>query len=155
MSPISEQLFRSSLSHVRRELKALGFNKKKVMATKVSRTFVPSFRKQAYFTSDGEIFIPILQPKRNVRDMLRHEYGHALLFYYPSIGSRKGFVVFGGTTDCNDYVSKYAMTKPEEDFCETFMVYMKFKGKLKNKCSQRLQEKWSFIRKIRSYAASS
>jgi hypothetical protein len=145
MSPISDQLFRSSLRHVRRELKTLGLAKKKVMETKVSRTIIPSFKKQAYFTHDGEIFIPILQAKKGVRDMLRHEYGHAFLFHYPEITAYKGFLYFGHTTDSRDYVSGYAMTDSDEDFCETFMQYLKHRGVPQKHYSPRLMKKWHFI----------
>lgn len=149
MSPISDQLFRSSLRHVRRELKTLGLGRKKVMETKVSRTIIPSFKKEAYFTHDGEIFIPILQSKKNVRDMLRHEYGHALLYNYPKIAASKGFLYFGHTTDPEDYVSRYAMTNADEDFCETFTKYLKHRGVPRKHYSPRLMKKWRFITSLR------
>jgi len=156
MAPISETLFKNSLRHVRRELKTLGFGTKKIMKTKAARTLMPSLTKQAYFTQDGRIFVPILQSKkRNVRDMLRHEYGHALLFHYPKIQYLKGFSVFGQTKEPDDYVSKYSMRDPIEDFCETFMYYLKRKGKPPCDLSANLKKKWDFIaalaRRFRSY----
>ena len=154
MAPISNQLFRRSLRRVRRELKTLGFGKKKVMETKVSRTIVPSIKKQAYFTHDGEIFVPIFQSKRGVRDMLRHEYGHALLYNYPRITASKGFSYFGHTTDPEDYVSGYAMKHPDEDFCETFMKYLKHGGVARKHYSPRLMKKWHFIASLRDRRSS-
>lgn len=147
MSPINKKLFQDSVRYVRKELKTMKFGKKKIMNTKVSRTLMPSIRKKGYFTKDGEIFVPIFQSRMGVRDILRHEYGHALLYQYPGIKDREGFSLFGHTTDVNDYVSHYAMTNPEEDFCETFMAYMKKKGKMpkRNDYSMRLRRKWRFI----------
>jgi len=146
MSPINKKLFQDSLRHVRRELKTMKFGKKKIMETKVSRTLMPSIIKKGYFTDEGEIFVPILQSKMGVRDILRHEYGHALLFQYPSIKQKEGFDLFGYSTNTDDYASDYAMVNPEEDFCETFMVYMKTKGKFPwNEGSPRLKKKWQFI----------
>lgn len=149
MSPINDSLFRSSLRHVRRELKTLGFGTKKMLKTKASLTLLPSIMKQSYFTKDGKIYVPRWQSKkRNVRDMLRHEYGHALLFHYPQIKHSKGFQIFGHTNDHNDYVSDYAMTVPVEDFCETFMAYLKHKGKPPCHLSPRLKKKWAFISRL-------
>jgi hypothetical protein len=149
MAPISNELFQNSLRHVRRELKTLGFDKKGMLETKVSRTLIPSLRRQAYFHK-GEIFIPILQSRKNVRDMLRHEYGHALLYYFPEIMATKGFRNFCNSSDINDYVSRYAMTNPDEDFCETLMKYMKHGGKFPRKnVSPELMKKWRFISGLR------
>jgi hypothetical protein len=156
MAPISNELFRNSLRHVRRELKTLGFNRKKVMETQVSRTPLPSFRKQAYFTHDGKIFVPMFQSKKNVRDMLRHEYGHSLLFNYPKIAMKNEFINFGHSIDVNDYLTNYAMKNPDEDFCETFMTYMKHHGKLPHKhVSPRMMKKWRFINGLRTRRGSS
>jgi hypothetical protein len=156
MTPISNELFQNSLRHVRRELKTFGFDKPKVMKTKVHRTIIPSLRKQAYFTSDGEIYIPILQSKHHVRDKIRHEYGHSLLFHYPWIMGLRGFSSFGHSAERVDYVSQYAMTGPEEDFCETFMLFLKFKGKLpKRYGSVLIRKKWKFINSLRRCPGSS
>lgn len=156
MSPINKRLFESSVRHVRRELRTMKFGKRKIMKTKVSRTLLPSITKKGYFTDDGQIFIPILQSKRGVRDILRHEYGHALLFHYPSIRTKKGYTYFGHTSDPNDYISNYAMSDPEEDFCETFMVYIKNRGEIqRQKLSPVLMEKWRFITALkRSFGSS-
>jgi len=156
MTPISNELFQNSLRHVRRELKTLGFDRPKVMKTKVQRTIVPSLRKQAYFTDDGEIYIPILQSRRHVRDKIRHEYGHALLFHYHGITGRSGFSCFGHSRNRDDYVSQYAMTGPEEDFCETFMLFLRHRGKLPKKyLSPRIKEKWRFVNSLRTCSGSS
>jgi hypothetical protein len=151
MAPIDKKLFAASVNHVRREFKKLGFARKKLMNTKIVRTHIPSIRKRGYFTSEGVIYIPVLQQKKGIKDVLRHEYAHALLFHYPKIKGIERFALFGHTKNQDDYISHYAMTNPEEDFCETFMAYIKHKGKLPYKrASSRLKHKWSFITSLRS-----
>jgi hypothetical protein len=82
--------------------------------------------------------------------MLRHEYGHAFQYHYPEIMHSKGFRSFGHTTNAEDYVSEYAMTNPDEDFCETFLKYLKHRGKIPRKYrSPRLLRKWRFIASLR------
>ena len=47
------------------------------------------------------------------------------------------------------YVSDYAKTMPMEDFAETFMVYLKYKGKIpKSFTHKKLIAKWSFIKRV-------
>ncbi len=75
----------------------------------------------------------------SIRDVLRHEYGHALAVEHPSLIRRsKTFKrVFGDAYDSDEspegynsmnHVSKYAATNPAEDFAESFMVYLRVKG---------------------------
>jgi hypothetical protein len=128
-------------------LKRCGLATKKMMKTKAQRTLIPSITKEAYFTEDGRIFVPIWQSrKRCVRDMIRHEYGHALLYHYPTISQSKKFQdTFCNSSDRDDYVTQYAMRDPIEDFCETFMLYMKYKGLPRTHLSENLKKKWDFI----------
>ena len=106
----------------------------------------------------GHIFIPALAPSGSVRDVLRHEAGHALAHYYPSLIRRAVAFrrVFGGTYDqpdpgggkSSDFVSKYAATNPCEDFAETFMFYMKHRGRKPARFRGRIIAKWAFIRRL-------
>jgi Putative zinc-binding metallo-peptidase len=89
----------------------------------------------------GNIYIPkwILlhgpwQNRGSLRDLVRHEYGHALMWHFEEEGESKEFIKpFGGSYSSNSgspmfadcYVSKYAMTNPAEDFAETFMHYLR------------------------------
>ena len=76
----------------------------------------------------------------SMRDVLRHEYGHAFAVEHPSLVRRcRRFVdVFGGRYDdeehadeylTRDFVTPYAATSPSEDFAETFMTYVRCGGK--------------------------
>ncbi|MBO4621013.1 MAG: hypothetical protein J5654_13010 [Victivallales bacterium] len=117
-----------------------------------------------YFSSDQNIHIPTFciaamlpnGEKRILADVLRHEYGHALEGKYWKFFHCKEFRdVFGkpyGTsksldTNANHYVSTYAMTCSQEDFAETFMYYIKYKGKVPLKWSDNraIRIKWLFI----------
>lgn len=90
----------------------------------------------------GHIYIPqwVLghgpwQQRGSLRDVVRHEYGHAVAHYYPRLIQRSSHFskTFGGRyanptpgkgTDC-DYVSSYAKTCAAEDFAETFMFFLR------------------------------
>ncbi len=77
-------------------------------------------------------------------DVLRHEFGHALATLYPRALSqgglfRKAFDAKYGPKPAPDIdpdnwefdcVSAYAATETREDFAETFMLFVKHKGKL-------------------------
>ena len=92
----------------------------------------------------------------SLRDVIRHEYGHALAHYFPElIEHSKSFEkVFGGNyysyvpTQMNRaaFISEYASTMPMEDFAETFMVFVKRKGIIPtNIINKNLLAKWKFI----------
>ncbi|HRJ72180.1 MAG TPA: hypothetical protein PLS03_08135 [Terrimicrobiaceae bacterium] len=96
-----------------------------------------------YRGREGEIHIPAVtlarlgeiagHPRVGLRDILRHEFGHALVDLHPGLFRTAEFRrVFGGPVSNQDpweydpdlFISPYAATCPEEDFCETFMVWM-------------------------------
>lgn len=115
---------------------------------------------------EGHIYIPAYvishlfwQSRGSLRDVIRHEYAHALAHHHPKLIIRsKEFVqVFGGKyfseepSEMEDgaYVSEYAKTIPMEDFAETFMVYVRRKGILPSAyTNKKLMRKWKFIAKI-------
>ena len=91
--------------------------------------------------------------KNSTVDVLRHEFGHALAHRYPQ-ELRGGDVfkkAFGGAcgtnpakgTDPDEWegrcVTKYAATATQEDFAETFMLYMKHKGKIPARFAKNLR----------------
>ena len=104
-------------------------------------------------------------------DIFRHEFGHALADLYPG-ALRKGSLfrkTFDGAYGENptrapdsgdwedDYVSKYATDSTQEDFAETFMFYLKHKGKIPAKFAKKpaICKKWRAVAKIiRRVAAS-
>ena len=100
-----------------------------------------SYRSFGY--APGHIYIPVRIPDQgrrqdrgSLRDVLRHEFGHALAYHYPSlIRRRRAFVLaFGAGYDADwtyppgepyDFVTDYAMTSPMEDFAETFAHWLR------------------------------
>ena len=114
----------------------------------------------------GNIYIPSVvldtifwNNTYTLRDVIRHEYAHAFAHYYRRLIMRSAEFkkVFGGNYLCfqpsnmvdDAYVSQYAQCMPMEDFAETFMVYVRKKGVLPKKyTNKKLILKWKFIAKI-------
>ena len=94
----------------------------------------------------GHIYIPkwVLlhgpwQNRGSLRDVLRHEFGHALGYHHPGLicRSRAFREAFGAgydepwsqpPADREDFVSPYAMSSPAEDFAETFACWLRSFG---------------------------
>lgn len=115
----------------------------------------------------GHIYIPqwVLaqgpwQDRGSLRDVVRHEYGHAVAHYYPALVRRSSRFreAFGDRYDSGgpswsesgrpgrDFVSDYAQKMPMEDFAETFMLYLGHGGRRPGQFSSRaIQRKWKFI----------
>ena len=119
---------------------------------------------------EGKMYIPQIsiahlsnnQPD-SLSDVIRHEYAHAFAHHYPELIFKTLFSkVFGGSYYSNkpskmhakSYVSDYAKTIPMEDFAETFMTFLKHKGKLpKPFTRKRITAKWNFVGMIIKKAA--
>lgn len=119
---------------------------------------------------DGNIHIPALYfagllpsryEDRQILDVIRHEFGHALADRYerhfrgspfrPAFGANYGETkVFKRVSWEDRYVTEYATDSTQEDFAETFMLFMKYKGKLparyRGKCA--IEKKWDAVRQI-------
>jgi hypothetical protein len=89
----------------------------------------------------GHIYIPRRIPSQgpqqdrgSLRDVLRHEFGHAVAYHYRRLVRNKKFsITFGAPyyaewlihpSDPADFVSDYAMSSPMEDFAETFAHWL-------------------------------
>ena len=116
------------------------------------------------------VYLPIealwatLSPKASAVDVFRHEFGHALADLYPRALSKGGLfrAAFGAKYGPDpapeidpdnwefDCVSKYAATKTQEDFAETFMLFVKHKGKMPRKFSGKptIKKKWAAVAEI-------
>ena len=116
----------------------------------------------------GHIYIPrfVVGPgmfsHRGLRQVLRHEYGHAVAHKYPWIVRRSSDFneAFGGSygsrqwENTEDYVTAYAKVHPSEDFAETWMTYLLHKGRQpSNMRSAALKKKWSFVSNINAQIA--
>ena len=102
--------------------------------------------------------------KNSTIDVFRHEFGHALSDRYPGALKKGGVfrTAFGGPcddkpapgTDPDDWegrcVTFYATKNTREDFAETFMFFMKNKGKLPAKFAKKpaIRKKWKAVAEI-------
>ena len=102
--------------------------------------------------------------KNSAVDVLRHEFGHALMdrYYRPlALGSlfRTAFGGPHGATPAPGFdpydwedrcVSGYAATQTKEDFAETFMLFVKHKGRIPSKFAKKpaLRKKWKAVAEI-------
>lgn len=100
----------------------------------------------------------------SVLDTLRHEFGHALAEAYPSYFRGPTFTkAFGGRygVKCvetgetkrwwkDHFVSAYASQSTQEDFAETFMLFLKHNGRLPKRFSGRpvIRKKWDAVKNL-------
>ena len=116
------------------------------------------------------VYLPIaslwkdLGAKANALDVFRHEFGHALADLYPGALKKGGVfrAAFGGSygeTPAEErgidgweerYISEYATKSTEEDFAETFMLFVKHKGKIPAKFARKpaIRKKWKAVAEI-------
>ena len=166
-SIISADSFKSACCTVRAELKKLGFWSKKLANVTVRQTYFGFSYGWQYYRGCGDIVIPKISVIRMydsccrgdsmpLRDVLRHEYGHAVADNHRSlVKSSKFRDVFGAAHDnleCfhysdKEHVSYYASDNVGEDFAETFMYFIKYKGKLpKDFDTPAIRKKWNFVK---------
>lgn len=93
-------------------------------------------------------------------DVLRHEYGHAYADLHPTPFATTSFrTAFGGKYELKRktemqlpgrYMSDYAETDIAEDFAETFMLFIKYKGKLPKKFAKNefIRAKWEAVEQV-------
>ena len=116
----------------------------------------------------GEIVIPATslaylsrkdgRPWKSLRDVIRHEYGHAVADTHRGLIRSSSFTkVFGAShesgveweVDETVFVSEYSSEGPDEDFAETFMHYVKNKGKIPDRFkTPSIQAKWRFVHSL-------
>lgn len=144
---ISMKHLQECLDVVIDDLDTLGFWTPRLHEIDVYLSFWPRKSIAGYF--DGDIVIPAVNFNRvfgdlgsygNLRDVLRHEYGHAFAEKYPRLVRRnKAFnEVFGDRYDSDTeyeydpeaHLTDYAASCPAEDFAECFMAVLKYKGNL-------------------------
>lgn len=121
-----------------------------------------------WYGSTGEINIPRVSLSRlfhiwnggytSLRDVLRHEFAHAIadthrgLFrssYFSEAFGAAHHWDFGWEHDPEHHVSEYAATAPAEDFAETFMFFLRHNGVLPPRLkTAAIMRKWRFIQRL-------
>ena len=93
----------------------------------------------------------------SLRDVLRHEWAHAVADHRPAaIGAKRFTTAFGGSYQSDESVSpydpdlhltRYAASSPCEDFAEVFHFYLKHKGRLPLRLRNKpaIVRKWEFV----------
>ena len=144
------------LNGVVNELQAHGFWTPKIR--RVSVILVPCFWLDwttAAFYEAGEIYWPRLDflSRNSPWDILRHEYGHALVDHYGSkILKAKLLPLFdpklrcGRDHDC--LVSSYAGTDAEENFCETLAAFLRRDDQMQQTGCQLQRARWNKLREL-------
>jgi hypothetical protein len=97
-------------------------------------------------------------PRRTLRDLLRHEYGHAVADTNRALIRSQRFAdVFGTPHDSEiqadyskeEHLSDYAATDSSEDFAEVFMHYLKHSGKIPDRFrTRKIERKWQFVSRL-------
>lgn len=151
------------------ELERFGFYDERMEAVEVYLTWAgDSFGWQNY-GGDGHINVPALSLARlrkylgyetaTLRDVLRHEYAHAVADTHRGLmHSRRFSTAFGGSHgsergvryDRARHVTRYAASNPGEDFAEVFMKYLKHRGRMPKRFRSRpaIVLKWNFVRDL-------
>jgi hypothetical protein len=158
-----------AVSQVQDELQAHGFFDAKLQEIDVYLAWCGFAFGWCYYGTSGDISIPALsfgkiydrvrgEPRTTLRDVLRHEYGHALAHTHRALFCSIQFKrAFGSHHDADirwDYdaerhVTPYAATSPSEDFAETFMFYLRHNGEIPQRFDTwRIRRKWKFIRDL-------
>lgn len=157
--------FKGALHAVQFELRKQGCWSAKLARVSTRQTPFGFAYGWQYYRGCGDIVVPRISVVRlwdrfwgtaiPLRDVLRHEYAHAVADSHRSLVRGKTFrCVFGGDHDSetwfeydvDSHVSVYASSRVCEDFAEVFMYYMKFKGRLPTRFdTPQIARKWNYI----------
>ena len=159
----------SALDDVMDELDELGLWNERLAKVDVYLTWVGSAYGWQLYRGSGHIEIPALSLSRlsemflsggrmTLRDLLRHEYGHAVADTNRAlIRSRRFADAFGTPHDSeipsdyseDEHVTAYAAEDSSEDFAEVFMFYLKHSGKIPSRFETRqIKLKWQFVDRL-------
>ncbi len=158
-----------AVSDVQRELEEHGFYDERLAKVDVYLSWVGYAYGWCYYSSSGNIHIPAVSLGKlferivgtsltTLRDVIRHEYGHALAHthrgLFCSVPFKRAFGCHHDADIKSDYdlerhVTPYAATSPSEDFAEVFMFYLRYGGELPSRFNTwRIRLKWRFIRDL-------
>lgn len=151
------------------ELYDLGFYDDRTAQTEVYLTMASYAFGYQYYGGDGSICIPrisvsVLIDRLNgvvtsLKDVLRHEYAHAVADTHRGLmRSRRFSEVFGGPHgwdgeqdyDSKSHVTAYAASATGEDFAEVFYLFLKHQGRLPKRLNTpAISAKWQFLEELR------
>ncbi|TWT80652.1 hypothetical protein CA13_20970 [Planctomycetes bacterium CA13] len=158
-----------ALDEVRSELDSFGLWNERLANVDVYLTWIGTAYGYQLYRTTGHIEIPAFSmdrlsevvfggPRRTLRDLLRHEYGHAVADTNRGLfRSRQFRAAFGTPHDscieseyCSSvHVSHYAATDSSEDFAEVFMYFLKHNGRIPKRLkTHTIEAKWSFISRL-------
>jgi len=160
--------FRSAVGSVQRELKKHGFWDRKLSVVRVRQTAFGVAYGWQFYGGCCDIVIPSFSVCRlldsvcgryvALREVLRHEYAHALADTHRALVRVAGFSTAFGSShdnprtlpfDPRKHVTTYAATSASEDFAETFALYIKHGGRLPERFDlPPIVRKWKFIEQI-------
>ena len=150
------------------ELNAMGFYDNAVQSVDVYLVPFGFAHGWQFYGRSGRISIPAVSMSRlgnlfrgeydSLRDILRHEYAHAIADTHRGLIRARQFTDAFGAHHTWDFeweydpyfhVTPYAATCPAEDFAEVFMLYLKYHGIIQHLYkSQAVSRKWAFIRRL-------
>ena len=153
---------------VAHELLAQGFYDRRVQAVDTHLVPFGIAHGWQWYGSTGDISIPLVSLLRlleiwrgyytSLRDVLRHEFAHAIADTHRGLFRSNYFTdAFGAAHhwdiklefDPEHHISEYAATAPAEDFAENFMIYIRHGGKLPPwNATRPILRKWKFIRRL-------
>jgi hypothetical protein len=169
---VSWTMLERARADVWRELEHAGLASPRLARVRVTRPWIRLDARVGTYTpgGDGTITVPAVSLGRvaeyrrtaawtGVRDILRHEYAHALADHHPELVARGDFAAaFGAPHDrgtsaapyaFHAHVSEYAATEPSEDFAETVMVYLKCGGAIERYAGRPvLHAKLAFVARL-------
>lgn len=164
-----------AIADVWRELQESGLGRQGLDHVEVYLTLYGNAYGYQHYRNGGHIKIPMFslarigdvlgrRPRFPLRDLLRHEYAHAVADNHRAlIRSRRFRDAFGsphdseipGDFDPDIYVSEYAATDSSEDFAETTMYFLKHKGRLPRRFdTPAIRKKWQFVDELADRIAS-
>ena len=159
----------SALDDVMGELDELGLWNKRLAKVDVYLTWFGKDYGWQWYRGSGHIEIPALSLSRlseiflsggrmTLRDLLRHEYGHAVADTNRAlIRSRRFTDAFGTPHDSeipsdyleDEHVTAYAAKDSSEDFAEVFRYHLKHRGRLPSRFQTlAIRRKWSFVSRL-------
>jgi hypothetical protein len=166
----------SALDDVVGELDEVGLWNSRLAKVDVYLTWVGTAYGWQWYRGSGHIEIPAVSlirvsqliyggPRIALRDLLRHEYGHAVADTNRAlIRSRRFTDAYGTPHDSeipsdyskDEHVTEYAATNSSEDFAEVFMFYLKHGGKIPTRYkTQNIERKWQFVDRLCQQIADS